>query len=41
METQDHILTVAQDCGFIVTGKIDLIKIQYDYQYLYILQKPN
>jgi len=41
METEDAILTMAQNAGFIVQGKIDLIKCHYEYQYLYILVKPN
>jgi ubiquinone/menaquinone biosynthesis C-methylase UbiE len=41
METEDEILTKAQDAGFIIQGKIDLMKVAYDYQYLYILTKPS
>lgn len=41
METEDDILTKAQDVGFIIQGKIDLMKVAYDYQYLYILTKPT
>ena len=41
MEDLEHILHIAQECGFIVIGKIDLIKVQYEYQYLYIFQKPE
>lgn len=39
-DTQD-ILTIAQQCGFILQGKIDLVKCAYEYQYLYILVKPS
>jgi len=31
---------MAKTAGFIMKGKIDLIKAGYEYQYLYILQKP-
>uniref|UniRef100_A0A6C0HTF4 Methyltransferase domain-containing protein n=1 Tax=viral metagenome TaxID=1070528 RepID=A0A6C0HTF4_9ZZZZ len=40
MEDQLTILGLAQKIGFIVEGKIDMQKIKYDYQYLYILKKP-
>ena len=41
MNTQKHILGLAKQQGFIMLGQIDMSPIQYDYQYLYILQKPN
>ena len=41
MEDQKTILNMAQRVGFIVEGKIDMQKIKYDYQYLYILKKPS
>jgi len=41
MESQKEILVMAQEAGFILEGQIDLIKTQYEYQYLYILIKPN
>jgi len=41
MEDEDDILTQAQNVGFIIHGKIDLMKCAYDYQYLYILIKPS
>ena len=41
METQESILKQAQDAGFILDSKIDLLKVSYEYQYLYILTKPN
>ena len=41
MPTQQHIIKLAQDTGFILEGKIDLLPIQYEYQYLYVLYKPN
>jgi len=41
MRTQNEILADAADAGFIVQGKIDLVHCQYEYQYLYILIKPE
>lgn len=41
MEDQAQILTMAQNLGFIILGKVDMVKAQYEYQYLYILQKPE
>lgn len=41
MESEDEILTKAQTIGFLIHGKIDMMKVAYDYQYLYILTKPS
>lgn len=41
MESQKDILIMAQNEGFILEGQIDLVKSQYEYQYLYILVKPS
>jgi SAM-dependent methyltransferase len=41
MPTQRHILSIAKELGFILKGKIDLVPVQYEYQYLYILYKPE
>jgi SAM-dependent methyltransferase len=41
MESQKDILQMAQESGFILEGQIDLIKAQYEYQYLYVLIKPS
>jgi len=41
MESQEAILKMGQEAGFILQGQIDLTKAQYEYQYLYILVKPN
>ena len=41
METQKHILSLARQAGFILKGKIDMVGCQYEYQYIYILSKPN
>jgi len=41
MNTQKYILSLAKDAGFILLGKLDMISVAYDYQYIYILQKPE
>jgi SAM-dependent methyltransferase len=41
MENVKQILSQAQDVGFIVQGKIDLIKSGYEYNMLYVLVKPE
>ena len=41
MPKQKTILGIAKDVGFVMLEKIDLIKVQSEYQYLYVLQKPN
>jgi SAM-dependent methyltransferase len=41
MEKQSKILGMAKASGFIMKNKIDLVNVQYEYQYLYILQKPE
>jgi SAM-dependent methyltransferase len=47
---QEHILymsdlgditNLAQEAGFIIQGKIDLVKVGYEYQYIYIFMKPT
>lgn len=40
MEDLNDIVTDATDAGFIVNGFIDLLHCQYEYQYIYIFQKP-
>jgi len=39
--TQKYIISLAKNAGFILEGKVDLVNVQYEYQYLYILYKPN
>jgi SAM-dependent methyltransferase len=39
MEPQESILKSATAAGFTLEGKIDLLPIQYEYQYLYIFRK--
>ena len=41
MEDTSSIVNNAQDCGFILQGKIDLVKCAYESQYLYIFVKPS
>lgn len=41
MPNLSEIIEDAQNVGFIVEGKIDLIHCQYEYQYVYIFTKPN
>jgi len=41
MDTQKSIVSIAQDRGFTLEGRIDLVPIQYEYQYLYIFAKNN
>ena len=41
MDSQESILTTAQETGFILEAQADLIKSQYEYQYLYFLIKPS
>jgi len=41
MESLDKIIAIAQECGFILHSKIDMVKCAYEYQYLYIFMKPS
>jgi SAM-dependent methyltransferase len=41
MEPYKEILSMAKDAGFIIQGKIDLLQSGYEYQYLFVLAKPN
>ena len=41
MPNQAAILSMAQEIGYNILSKIDLVKGQKEYQYLYILYKPN
>jgi len=41
MPTQKSIINAAKDVGFIMIGKADLLPAGYEYQYLYMLQKPE
>jgi hypothetical protein len=41
MPSHKHVLKVAKETGFVVSGEVDLVKSMNEYQYLYILKKPN
>jgi len=41
MEDASTIVNIAQECGFIVHAKIDLVKCAYDNQYVYVFVKPS
>jgi SAM-dependent methyltransferase len=41
MEDLPTIVNMAQDAGFIVHAKIDMVKCAYEYQYLYVFIKPS
>jgi SAM-dependent methyltransferase len=41
MEDLPTIVNMAQDAGFYLHAKIDMIKYAYEYQYLYVFIKPN
>ena len=41
MEDLPTIVNMAQDAGFLLHAKIDLVKCAYEYQYLYIFVKPT
>jgi SAM-dependent methyltransferase len=41
MEDLPSIVNMAQDAGFVVHAKIDMVKCAYEYQYLYVFIKPS
>jgi SAM-dependent methyltransferase len=41
MEDLPTIVNMAQDAGFLLHAKIDLVKCAYEYQYLYVFIKPT
>jgi len=41
MESEDEIINMAQQVGFIIQGKIDMMETGYAHQYMYILVKPG
>lgn len=40
MEDTEQIVAIAQQSGFTLHSKIDMIKCAYEYQYLYVFTKP-
>lgn len=41
MEDLPTIVNMAQEAGFLLHAKIDMVKCAYEYQYLYVFVKPN
>ena len=41
MEDLPTIVNMAQDAGFVIHAKIDMVKCAYEYQYLYVFVKPG
>lgn len=41
MESHKQIIQQAQNAGFILKGKSDMVAVAYEYQYLYFFYKPN
>jgi SAM-dependent methyltransferase len=41
MEDLPTIINMAQEAGFLIHAKIDMVKCAYEYQYLYVFVKPN
>ena len=41
MEDLPTIVNMAQDAGFILHAKVDMVKCAYEYQYLYVFIKPS
>ena len=41
MSDISDILAIARKVGFIEVQKVDMVRAEYEYQYLYILQKPE
>lgn len=41
MEPQKKILAMAQNAGFLLTSQINLSNTGYNYQFIYVLQRPN
>jgi len=41
MEDLSTIVNMAQEAGFLIHAKIDMVKCAYEYQYLYVFVKPS
>lgn len=41
MDLQKHILAIAKEYGFILKKTIDLVLCQHEYEYIYVLYKPE
>jgi SAM-dependent methyltransferase len=41
MKDVGDIVNMAQEAGFLLHAKVDLVKVAYEYQYLYVFMKPS
>ena len=41
MAPQKKIISLAKQAGFILKGKVNMVATQYEYQYLYLMYKPE
>ena len=41
MVPQKKIISLAKQAGFILKGKVNMVLTQYEYQYLYLMYKPE
>ena len=41
MKDVGDIVNMAQEAGFLLHAKVDLVKVAYEYQYLYVFMKPG
>lgn len=41
MEDTDHIIQMAKNAGFTLISEVDMVKVQHEYEYLYVFQKPE
>lgn len=41
MDSQKKILAMAKNCGFILKKRIDLVNCQHEYEYVYVMYKPE
>ena len=41
MNDVSDIVNMAQEAGFLLHAKVDLVKVAYEYQYLYVFVKPG
>jgi len=41
MNDVSDIVNIAQEAGFLLHAKVDLVKVAYEYQYLYVFMKPG
>jgi len=41
MPSHKQVLKIAKETGFIMSGEVDMVHCMNEYQYLFILKKPN